>query len=391
MMYNGLFQRWLILANLSLSKVRQYSITSIAFVVHCSSFIVHPLQAQTLVGNWVGVGQAIDSGIVCPLPLYLQVRSDSTYTLSLIDKAATMPRATWSMAGGNLRLDTAVYKSGYFELIYDRALRLRGAISTTFRRVSQPEKPVDVEVVRAMMTNRVCTLTNPRYSNGKLTRYHFHEGGRVCIEQRDGNRAVRCWAVVERDGVVFIVIKGNQTDCSRNYSYPMLVTGQTDKKLYLDRIEDPQKFAWELTPTEVLPPGSACEAVGFQRCTDCLNSPQEQATYLHKKGPPGRFYALRERLLADVPPVPGQTGIVQVRCWVNCEGKAGDFRATTYGPDYRLAPLDTALTSRILTTLRTHFATGWQPGRLRDVDRPLDYEAVINIRLADGKITDVFP
>jgi hypothetical protein len=367
------------------------AIRSALCILHFTFCILHSAQAQTLVGNWVGVRQEIDSGLTCPFPAYLQVRADSTYTLSLIDNAATVPRARWSQMGGQLRLDTAVYKPGYVELD-DRTLRLRGYVPMTFQRVRVPEKSVDVEAIRAMLTNRICKLTNPRYVGRHAVHYHFHEGGRLCIEQHDGNRAVRCWAVVERDGAVFIVIKGNQTDCSRNYGYPMQVTGKTNTKLFVSRVEERQKFAWELVAVGSLPPGPACEAVGFQRCTDCLNATDEQADLLHKKGPPGRFYALRERLLADVPTGSAtQTGLVQVRCWVNCEGRAGDFRATTYGPDYQPAPLDPALTKPILTTLQTHFATGWQPGRLRKVDRPLDYEAVINIRLVAGRITDVFP
>jgi hypothetical protein len=139
-------------------------------------------------------------------------------------------------------------------------------------------------------------------------------------------------------------------------------------------------------------PGKNCAAIGFQLCSACLYPPYEQAEGLYKKGPPGRFYAVRQRLLDEFKPAgTSPTGIVQVRCLVNCVGQAGRFTATLYGPDYRTSKTNADTTNQILTIMRTHFSSGWQPGRVRDVRRPLDYVATINIRLVDGRITDVFP
>jgi hypothetical protein len=341
--------------------------------------------AQSLVGTWVGVKQELDSGFVCPLPLYLDVRSDSTCTLSLIDNVARNPRAPWSLNGQGLRLDTLLFRPKQVRLT-DTELSLTGSTPMLFRRVQPAGSPGQTEVsVRALLTNRI-------WQKG-ATRYHFHDGGQACVEiVTSGDRAIRCWSVVERDGVVFVIVKGNRIDCSRNYDAPMLVeTLTTNAFIVNDFIDKPARVT--LTTPGTLPPGKLCVAAGFQLCSTCFYAPNEQANYLDKKGPAGRFYAIRQRLQSAYVPgrQTGPTGVVQVRCLVNCEGQAGRFSAKTYGPEYQLLPNNQPTANQLVTILQTHFATGWQPGRLRAIPRPLDYVATINIRFVDGRITDVFP
>ncbi len=354
-------------------------------IVHCTLFITHSSSAQSITGAWVGVKQELDSGFVCPLPLYLDVRADSTYTLSLIDNAARNPRATWAMNGQRLRLDTLLFEPKQVRLT-DTELSLTGTTPLLFRRVQPAGSPGQNEAsVRALLTNRI-------WQKG-AARYHFHNGGQACLETaQNGDRAIRCWSVVERDGAVFIIVKGNRTDCSRNYDAPMLVEKMSGNILTVNEFVD-RSTGSTLTALGALPAGKPCGAAGFQLCTTCFYAPGEQANSLDKKGPAGRFYAIRQRLQATY--VPGErtgpTGVVQVRCIVNCEGQAGRFSAKTYGPDYQLLPNNQPTTNQLVTILQTYFATGWQPGRVRAIPRPLDYVATINIRLVDGHITDVFP
>ena len=196
-----------------------------------------------------------------------------------------------------------------------------------------------------------------------------------------------------RDGAVFIVVKGNRIDCSRNYDAPMQVLGNRDNQLIVKLLLPNETQVVNLTAGETLPPGKDCAAIGFQLCSSCLHVPYEQADAFDKKGPPGRFYAVRQRLLADYKPVnvPAQTGIVQVRCLVNCEGQAGQFTAITYSSNYQQTQFDGRIVNQLLTIMRTYFATGWKPGRIQKIDRPLDYQATVNIRLVAGVITDVYP
>ena len=361
---------------------RQVSLRRLLIIVHCTLYIVHYSSSQSLTGAWVGVKQELDSGFACPLPLYLDVRADSTYTLSLIDNVARNPRATWSVNGQWLRLDTLLFRPKQVRLTATE-LSLTGSTPMLFRRVPVPGAEGATETsVRALLTNRI-------WQKGS-TRYHFHGGGQACLETVDnGDRAIRCWSVVEREGSVFIIVKGNRIDCSRNYDAPMLVEKITANSLTVNIIDDKSNTA-VLTALGTLPPNKRCEAIGFQLCSGCFYALSEQANYLEKKGPAGRFYAIHQRLQSAYIPA-GQTGVVQVRCFVNCEGQAGRFSATTYGPDYQLLPNNPATANQLLAVLQTHFANGWQPGRLRAVPRPLDYVATINIRFVDGRITDVFP
>ncbi|MBO0948908.1 hypothetical protein [Fibrella forsythiae] len=346
--------------------------------------LANSVSGQSLVGAWIGVEQQIDSGFVCPLPLFLQVRSDSTYTLSLIDKAATAPRSTWGMTDNRLRLDTAVFLPGQVQ-ITATDLKVQGATPMVFRRVQPTAFSGGETTVRSVLANRIWQQSQ--------VRYHFHEGGQLCVEdQLTGDRAIRCWTVTECNGSVFVVVKGNRGDCSRSYDVPIQVLAFTDKKLTVSKLTAADSSPYSLTAGGLLPAGKNCEAIGFQLCSSCFYIPYEQAGLLEKKGPPGRLYAVRQQLMADFKAnnVPRQTGIVQVRCLVNCEGKAGQFTATTYGPDYQRNHFDPQITNQLLTILRTHFATGWRPGRIRAIERPLDYQATITIRLVDGQITDVF-
>lgn len=353
--------------------------------IHCVILFVHASLGQSLVGSWVGVEQQLDSGFVCPLPLYLQVRSDSTYTLSLIDRAATAPRATWSVNKGRVRLDTAIFLPHQVGLTAT-GLQIRGSTPMLFRRVQPMTMPISETTIRSLLTNRVWQQ--------EQVHYHFHEGGQACIEHiPSGDRAIRCWTITECEGNIFIVIKGNRVDCSRNYDTPMQLLSINSKRLVISKVSAGMSQPFSLTTGALLPAGKTCEAIGFQLCSTCFYTPYEQAMTLDKKGPPGRLYAVRQRLMADFNAgnVPEQTGLVQVRCLVNCEGQAGQFTATTYGPDYQPCQLDPRITSQLLTIFRTYFATGWRPGRVRTVSRPLDYQATINIRLVNGHITDVFP
>ena len=356
------------------------------FIIHYSLSITHFAQAQSLVGSWVGVGRQIDSGFVCPLPVYLQVRSDSTYTLDLIDRAAAAPRSTWAFSGGWLRLDTAIFLPEQVRLTATE-LHINGAVPMQFWRVEPTTVPISEEPVRALLINRVWAGLS-----GK--RYHFHQGGQACIEyESTGDRDSRCWTIAVRDGAVFIVVKGNRIDCSRNYDAPMQVLGNRDNQLIVKLLLPNETQVVDLTAGKTLPPGKDCAAIGFQLCSSCLHVPYEQADAFDKKGPPGRFYAVRQRLLADYKPVnvPAQTGIVQVRCLVNCEGQAGQFTAITYSSNYQQTQFDGRIVNQLLTIMRTYFATGWKPGRIQKIDRPLDYQATVNIRLVAGVITDVYP
>ncbi|MBO0934084.1 hypothetical protein [Fibrella aquatilis] len=327
----------------------------------------------------------LDSGFACPLPLYLDVRADSTYTLSLIDNAARNPRATWAMNGQGLRLDTLLFGPKQVRLT-DTELSLTGSSPMLFRRVPVvPNTDLTETAVQAWLTNRI-------WQKG-IVRYHFHDGGQACVEavgSRD--RAIRCWSVVRRDGAIFIIVKGNRIDCSRNYDAPMLVEKMTANTLTVNEFSDKVSRV-NLMALGTLPVHKSCEPVGFQVCSSCFYEVNERANELDKKGPAGRFYAIRQRLQAAYVPgeEAGQTGVVQVRCVVNCEGEAGRFSVRTYGPHYQLLPRNGPTANQLLRILQTHFATGWQPGRVRNITRPLDYVAIINIRLVEGRITDVFP
>lgn len=358
---------------------------SLTVIVHCTLFIMHSSSAQPITGAWVGVTQELDSGFVCPLPMYLDVRADSTYTLSLIDNAARNPRATWAMNGQWLRLDTLLFRPNQVRLT-DTELRLTGSSPLLFRRLPLATNAALTEAaVQALLTNRV-------WQKGTV-RYHFHDGGQACLETvGTSDRAIRCWSVIARGGAFFIIVKGNRTDCSRNYDAPMLVEKIENNILTVNVLFD-KSTSVVLTALGTLPAGKHCAAAGFQLCSSCFYQPNEQANELEKKGPAGRFYAIRQRLLSVYTPgkQAGQTGLVQVRCMVNCEGQAGLFSAKTYGPDYQLLPSNGPIANKLLSIMQTHFATGWQPGRIRSITRPLDYVATINIRLVDGRITDVFP
>ena len=339
---------------------------------------------QSITGAWVGVKEELDSGFVCSLPLYLDARADSTYTLSLIDKAATNPKATWAMNGKWLRLDTLLFQPKQVQLTAN-TLTLTGHYPMQFRRVPTPNTALTEAATRTLLANRSWQLDQ--------TRYHFHEGGQACLETNGGrDRAVRCWTVVERGGAVFLVIKGTETDCSRSYDVPMLCRTSTDKQLMVSLLTDETKLS-TLVMVAALPAGKTCAAIGFHRCSNCFSVPDNQASELDKHGPPGRFYAVRQQLLRLVRPssVARPTGILQVRCLVNCAGQAGQFSVNACNSDYEPAVFDKSLTDQVMSMMQTHFSAGWQPGRIRGIDRPLDYVATINIRFLDGLITDVFP
>ena len=357
------------------------------FVIHCSLYIIHSSCGQSITGAWVGLETEVDSGKVCPLPLYLQLRSDSTCTMSLIDEAARAPRTTWSWNGGRLRIDTATYAPAQLR-VTDTELTVSGAFPMRFGGVIPGYVKRD-EVLKWLIDRAWQCNGTRMYLHGESETTE----GRACMENlKTGQQTVHCWALVARDSALFLVIRGNRTDCSRAYQSPRQVMAASATQLVIRQWTDRGWVTQTWQQPMPLRPKTSCKPVGFQTCSACFYRPFNMAVDLAKKGPPGGYFAIRQVLEKGLPTgLPGQTGLLQIRCVVNYEGQAGQFETNGYGPDYQRKPFDNGLTKQLLSLCQTHFATGWQPGRYRGTGYPLDYAATINIRLVDGRITDVFP
>ncbi|MBC8156381.1 MAG: hypothetical protein H7Z72_26135 [Bacteroidetes bacterium] len=155
---------------------------------------------EGLTGTWIGVHTEFAKGLYCPLPAYLDLQSNGTYRFGLIDESAPARTTTWAIAGDTLRLFDLFYTPELVTLLAD-TLRLGVAYPMTFRRFQ--DIPVDSATVQKALVNHV-------WQTDSLT-VHFHDSGRVCLENRTtGQRTVHYWRLSRRGQSVFVVMQGSQ-------------------------------------------------------------------------------------------------------------------------------------------------------------------------------------
>lgn len=350
------------------------------FIIHYSLAQAQPPTRAQLVGTWVGVRLEYDEQFYRPNPVYVTLGPDSTYLFGLIDANSPVQRSTWSMNDEVVRLDTSTYALGQWTLAQDE-LRVTAAYPMTFQRLT--ELPMDSLAVHQALSGYSWTTDS--------VAYHFHTDGSACLKElKTGDVAVHCWRLTSVGRSVFIVIKGNQTDCDGNFQYPLQITRLSVSEIQCQGGGSQVNSQLRLRRGARLVSNTHCEPKGFQPCRTYIFPPANLYPYFFYRR--GRLFDIRQVVEREYKPfaLPGQSGLIRFRFVVNCRGEAGRFEVLELDENYKKCSFDPRIVHQLSTICQTKLS-GWEPGKPNGETEPVDTVCLLTFRLKDGLITEIFP
>ena len=355
------------------------SLYSTLFILYSSFLQAQVPTREQLAGTWIGVHTEWDIDTYCPLPTYIRLAADSTYTLGLVDNTAPPIRSTWAANDRAIRLDTIQYQPKLISL-RENQLRIGLLYPMVFRRLTPT--PLDSALIYRQLTGRVWQadgLTISLYANG-----------RVSLEDpATKQRTIHFWQLSRLEGAVFLVVRGNQYDRNGGYKPLWQIASVSPRQM--------QVIGWtgKAVTTETfrlvrpLAPGDSCRAGTFQPCNNCFARMWYDMVLDYDEQ-----YTLNQLVQTYYRPVsrPGQSGLIRVRFVINCKGERGLFDVAGFGDDYCPKTFDPQITDQLVRICREHvsaelsiYATDLP------YSQPLDSAMSLTFRLKDGQLTDILP
>jgi|GEM_PF-1429161 len=350
-------------------------------IFYCAAFFMYtlPSTAQQLAGTWIGVHTEWDIDDFCPLPTYLKLDADGSYTLGMADGSASPIQTTWAVQNDTVRLDTVHYAPGLVTA-ENGLLRIGKLYPMVFRQFT------DIALDSALVHNQ---LVGRVWQSDSSTVALFADGRATIESRRTKQRTAHFWRLARFGMSVFLAIRGNQYNRDAGYK-PLWqvietkpngfwVVGWTGRAVGTETF----RFIRVITPADLAEPNT------FQTCTNCFT----RAFFAISPGRSARRYEMLQRLTKQEKPVfPGQSGLVRIAFVVNCRGESGHYELTGLDTDYCPKPFDTRVTDPLLTFCRNYVATDAtlrEPNR--PGDRPDDVAITLTFRLIDGRVTDLLP
>ncbi len=334
---------------------------------------------EQLIGTWIGVHTEWDTDVFCPLPTYIHLASDSTYTLGLVDNCASPIRSTWAANDKLIRLDTIHYQPKLITL-HDNQLRIGTRYPMVFRRLTPVS--LDSAVVHGQLAGRVWQA----YS---LT-MHLHTNGRICLDNPvTKQRTIHFWQLTRFGDSIFLIIRGNQFNQDGGYKPLWQVVSSSPKQIQLIGWSGKSIKTETFRNTQTLGPRDSCRATDFQTCDNCFARMWYNSMVQHDD-----LHTLSQLFRMHYQPVnqPGQSGLIRIQYVVNCQGERGLFDVAGFGDDYCPITFDPRITSQLTRICREHVPSDLA-GHLTDLPNhePKDSAVSLTFRLKDGRLTDILP
>lgn len=354
------------------------------FIVCSWSAFGQPLTHAQLTGKWIGVHTEFGPDAYCPLPAYLDLQTQGTYRLGLIDDSTPALMDTWALTTDTVRLGTTSYAPGLVMLTSD-ILRIGTVFPMTFRRFH--DVPIDSAAARKAISNRI-------WQTDSLL-IHLHENGRACLENRMiKQRTTYHWRLARFGESVFILIQGSQYTTGGQYRSIWQITtfgnsGVTKTQFRATGWNGQRVAAEPFGLVRSLLPGDSCRANGFQVCNNCF---VQQSTYNIFSLSTAQQYEVQKLMRQHYQPVnqTGQSGLIQVRFVLNCAGEMGMLTMTELDEAYCTYSFDRQITSQLTAFCRNQLLRVLANEAPAPEERP-DRAVRLNFRLKDGRLTDIFP
>lgn len=358
-----------------------------SFGIQCALLLLSPtvLFAQTptheqLTGTWIGVHSEWDIDLFCPLPAYLRLDADSTYHLGMVDGSAKEVRSTWGVRGDSVRLDTIHYAPRLVQL-ENNLLRIGSLEPMVFRRF----KTIPIDSARAIheLNGRVWQCDSLRIS--------LFANGQVSLENMlTKQRTAHYWRLARFDTSVFLIIWGNAHNRNSGYKASWQLSQVSANQV--------QFIGWNGHRIAVntgrkirnLTPNDVCQPSDFQTCANCFMKHWYTSVFYQ----PDKRYSLTQLVEKQYQPVQevDQSGLLTIRCVLNCAGEIGPLEVKGYGDDYCPRVFATQIVDQFLKICRDYVA---KPDFLRtnkdSVEPPTDTVVSLTFRLKNGQLIDILP
>lgn len=345
-----------------------------------SLLFAQPPNRDQLVGTWIGVHSEWDIDFVCPLPTYIRLDADSTYQLGMVDGSASPLTSTWSVQGESVRIDTIHYAPNMISVQGD-LLRIGTTYPLVFRRFT--DIPADSAQVHRQLTAK-------SWQTGNVVINLFANGKASLEDVVTKQRTAHFWRLARFGSSVFLVIRGNQYTRDGNYKPIWQVVENSGKSVKMIGWNGKSISTETFLLIKPLLPTDSCQASGFQTCDNCYRSMWHEVAI----GRSHKRYDVLQLLTKYYQPVhqSGQSGLIQIKFVVNCNGESGLFSTTGFDEDYCPKVFDERITTQLLTLCRNQIAIDESFRANRNPDsRPQDAAITLAFRLKDGNITDILP
>lgn len=347
------------------------------FVLSCSWVYAQAPSINQLAGTWIGVHSEWDLDFVCPLPTYLQLATDGSYQLGMVDGSATPQTSTWAIEADSVRLDTIHYAHGLVTVQNDLLL-----IGTTYPMVFR--RFADIAIDSALVYSR---LAGRVWQSDSLL-VSLYKDGKVSLENTvTKQRTAHFWQLARFGQSVFVVIRGNSYNREGNYKPLWQVASGSPKQIQLIGWDGQAVRKKSFHAIRTLSPAEVCEPSGFQTCDVCFKQMWRAISLsrTHKRYNLTKLFFQRYQPVYQI----GQSGLIRIQFVVNCQGERGLFSVNGFGDDYCPKRFDTRITDQLLTLCHDRVALDDQTATQ---DTPARDTAVsLTFRLKDGRLIDILP
>ncbi len=340
---------------------------------------LEPVTKENTTGIWIGSHLYLDKGFYKPYPQILEFGADTLYYKNFENE--TRFKNAISFTRDSIKLDDNAYPIRKF-YIQNETLNFARIMA---QRIQKTEETVDIVKFDMLLSSSDWKIRN----NPGTYRFNSREKNFQLINT-NGTYTKYCYELISYADKVFLLKKGNQLDCDRDYQFIEQVISYDENSIetYGFHVEEFSINKYQ----KISKVQDDLKLVDFQLCNKYLNKSYPSDRY-YGKGTTynGGLYNIRKIFKESYKAPQGSTesGIFQVRFVVNCQGKAGMYETQAFDNDYKLKEFSDVIADQIFEITRS--LQDWTPGRKSKSNETIDTYIYLSFRIKDGKIIRIYP
>jgi len=348
----------------------------IVVVYGCNTGEESFLSKETAQGEWLIQAAHLDNGFYRPITRQLTFKGDSVHLKNLSSENKISYKLEFRQ--DSLVFDTLVFPIRRYRVNGDKLYFGKWLAHRTM-----PSDPVDIFSFKKL-------LLSSYWKNEKGV-FHFEKDYKVKYMPKDTDtHLTHCFELVSYEDKVFLLKKGNQLACDRDFQFIEQVLSVSENQIEVFGFVDGDYK--KITYNTTAKPQKSVDPVSFQLCNPYINKNYPVDRY-YGKGTEynGGLYHIRKIFAKTYKAPEGseESGIFQVRFVVNCEGKAGMFEKQAFDYDYNPKEFSDTISNQIFEITKS--LQDWFPGRNQRNNEVMDTYIYISFRIKDGKIIRIYP
>ncbi len=355
-----------------------FLILLILMVSSCNSDQEIKVDKDALQGTWMVTAAKLDEGFYRPYPQILEFEKDTLYYKNFEDEVRF--KNSIRFTNDSIKLDSISFPIRKF-YIKNGTLNFARLIAN---RILHAEEKLDIAKLDTLLSSSDWKIEN----KPGIYRFNSREKNFQWINA-DKTYSKYCYELVSFEGEVFLLKKGNQLACDRDYQFIEQVISYNNTGIETYGFSDGE---FKTIRYLSVPKVNNIKPTDFQLCNK----------YLNKNYPPDRYYGKETEYNGGlyhvrkifnekykVPHKNTESGIFQVRFVVNCQGKADMYETQAFDYDYKLKEFSSEIADQILEI--TKGLQDWIPGRRSKENQAIDTYIYLSFRIKDGKIIRIYP